>query len=408
MSYIEISDRALYIAFMAYLIATFLFGGAIKPSKQHVPKRAQKWGKAAITVTLVGFVANLTYFITRWLYTGHAPVSNMFEFTTAFGMFLVLAFIIIYYIYRVAALGVIALPIVLLIIGYAAMFPSETSPLVPSLQSDFLAVHVMTAALGQSILAISAVAGILYLLKDVDTTVKSKERRWLEVVMFIVVVVVGFIVASVSFNVAGVEKSYQYINNEDKVQNVTYNMPPIFVFKDAVVVEKQQNEQGNMVWVEVDEAVGGLVELPPLFDSGQFTVVTWSLLFGAVLYLLIRLISRRSITNLVKPLLKRVDLTLVDEIGYRSVLIGFPIFTLGALIFAMMWAQIAWGRYWGWDPKEVWALITWLFYAAFLHLRLSKGWEGRKSAWLAIVGFGIVMFNLIAVNLIIAGLHSYA
>lgn len=408
MSLIEVSDRALYIAFMAYLIATFLFGGAIQPSKQHVPARAKKWGKLAITFTVVGFIANLTYFITRWMYTGHAPVSNMFEFTTAFGMFLVLAFIVIYFMYKVAALGVIALPIALLIIGYAAMFPSETSPLVPSLQSDFLAVHVITAALGQSILSISAVAGILYLLKDVDLSVKTQSRFWLEVVMYVCVVVVGFIIATVSFNIAGVEKSYQFINNEGKVQVETYNMPTLFLFEDAVVVEQEKNEKGNLVWVETGEEVGSAVQLPPLFNSSQFTTVTWSILFGTLLYGLLRLVTRRSITSLMKPLVKKVDLTLVDEIGYRSVLIGYPIFTLGALIFAAMWAQIAWGRYWGWDPKEVWALITWLFYAAFLHLRLSKGWEGRRSAWLAIIGFAIVMFNLVAVNLIIAGLHSYA
>ncbi len=103
-----------------------------------------------------------------------------------------------------------------------------------------------------------------------------------------------------------------------------------------------------------------------------------------------------------------VNLDLMDEIGYRSVLIGFPVFTLGGLIFAMIWAQIAWSRFWGWDPKEVWALITFLFYAAFLHFRLSRGWHGEKSAWLAVIGFIIIMFNLVAVNLIIAGLHSYA
>ena len=103
-----------------------------------------------------------------------------------------------------------------------------------------------------------------------------------------------------------------------------------------------------------------------------------------------------------------MKLDFVDEISYRSVIIGFPVFTLGGLIFAMIWAQIAWSRPWGWDPKEVWALVTWLFYAAFLHLRLSKGWHGEKSAWLAVVGFAIIMFNLVAVNLVIAGLHSYA
>lgn len=405
MDLFQISETMLYIAFMCYLVGTFLFGGAIKPAKAHVPKRAEKYGKVAITVTVVGFIANLIYFITRWMYTGHAPVSNMFEFTTAFGMFLVLAFIVIYFMYKVSALGIVALPIVLLIIGYAAMFPSEASPLVPSLQSDFLAVHVITAALGQSILSISAIAGILYLLKAVNVKEDSLERFAFETVMYVCVVVIGFVIASITFNAMGVERTYQFTNNLDKVQQETYNMPTIFVYDDAVQVEKAKD---GKTYVETAEQELGLIQLPPLFNSRQFTIVTWSILFGSVLYVLIRLISRRSITKLIQPLVKRVDLTLVDEIGYRSVLIGFPVFTLGALIFAMMWAQIAWGRYWGWDPKEVWALITWLFYAAFLHLRLSKGWEGKKSAWLAIVGFAIVMFNLVAVNLIIAGLHSYA
>ena len=403
MSLIEFSDKFLYVAFMCYLVATFLFGGAIKPSKAHVPTRAAKWGKLAIIITIIGFLSHLGYFITRWMYTGHAPVSNMFEFTTAFAMFLVFSFIIIYFMYKVSALGVIALPIALLIIGYAAMFPSETSPLVPSLQSDFLAVHVITAALGQSILAISAVAGIVYLLKAVDLKTKSKERFWLETVMYVCVLVVGFVIASVTFNAMGVERSYQFTNNEGNVTVETYNMPTLFMFKDAVQVENIDKQ-----YVETAEQNLGFIQLPPLFDSRQFTIVTWSILFGTILYSLLRLIGRRSISSMLQPLVKKVDLTLVDEIGYRSVLIGFPVFTLGALIFAMMWAQIAWGRYWGWDPKEVWALITWLFYAAFLHLRLSKGWEGKKSSWLAIVGFAIVMFNLVAVNLIIAGLHSYA
>jgi cytochrome c-type biogenesis protein CcsB len=129
---------------------------------------------------------------------------------------------------------------------------------------------------------------------------------------------------------------------------------------------------------------------------------------GIILYLLLRAILRKRVGAALQPLAKNINLDLVDEIGYRSVLIGFPVFTLGALIFAMIWAQIAWTRFWGWDPKEVWALITFLFYAAYLHLRLSKGWHGEKSAWLAVIGFIIIMFNLVAVNLVIAGLHSYA
>ncbi|MGE7695033.1 c-type cytochrome biogenesis protein CcsB [Lysinibacillus sp. NPDC094177] len=393
MSLIDISGNLLFVAFIAYLVATLLFGGSIKQSNA-TGKNTEKWGKAAIVVTIIGLLAQLGYFITRWIYSGHAPVSNMFEFTTAFGMFVVGAFVLIYFIYRVTALGLIALPVAILIIAYAAMFPTEVSPLVPSLQSYWLTIHVITAALGQSILAISAVAGLIYLLKVVDLKKPSKQRFWLEAVMFFLVVVVGFVVATSVFKMMDYDSTYTYADKEGNERQITYQMPPLFGMNEYKAVE--------------EHGMSPLVEMPALINAKKLTTVVWSLLVGSVLYLLIRLIARRRISEIFQPFVKRVNLQLVDEIGYRSVIIGFPVFTLGALIFAMIWAQLAWSRFWGWDPKEVWALITWLFYAAFLHLRLSKGWEGEKSAWLALIGFGIILFNLIAVNLILAGLHSYA
>src|SRR5699024_11489956 len=98
----------------------------------------------------------------------------------------------------------------------------------------------------------------------------------------------------------------------------------------------------------------------------------------------------------------------VVDVQYVSVSIVLSVLTFVVLMFEEIWALIAWDRFWGWDPKEVWALITWFFYAAFLHLRLSRGWHGEKSAWLAVIGFAIIMFNIIVVNLVLAGLHSYA
>ncbi|OXS75483.1 c-type cytochrome biogenesis protein CcsB [Lysinibacillus sp. KCTC 33748] len=393
MSLIDISGNLLFVAFIAYLVATLLFGGSIKQSNA-TGKNTDKWGKVAIIVTIIGLLSQLGYFITRWVYSGHAPVSNMFEFTTAFGMFIVGAFVLIYFIYRVTALGLVALPVAILIIAYASMFPSEVSPLVPSLQSYWLTIHVITAALGQSILAISAVAGLIYLLKVVDLKKPSKQRFWLEAVMFFLVVVVGFVVATSVFNMMDYDSTYTYLDKEGNERQIDYNMPPLFGMNEYKAVE--------------EHGMSPLVEMPALINAKKLTTVVWSLLVGSIIYLLIRLIARRRISAIFQPFVKRVNLQLVDEIGYRSVIIGFPVFTLGALIFAMIWAQLAWSRFWGWDPKEVWALITWLFYAAFLHLRLSKGWEGEKSAWLALIGFGIILFNLIAVNLILAGLHSYA
>jgi len=393
MSLIDLSGNLLFVAFLAYLVATLLFGGAIKQSNAS-GKNTDKWGKLAIVVTIVGFLSQIGYFITRWIHTGHAPVSNMFEFTTAFGMFIVGAFILIYFIYRLTALGLVALPVALLIIAYASMFPTEVSPLVPSLQSHWLTIHVITAAMGQSILAISAVAGLIYLLKVVDLNKPSKQRFWLEAVMYCLVVVLGFVIVSSTFSAMDYESKYTYIDKEGVSRQITYNLPPIFGMNEYEAVE--------------EHGMSPLVEMPALINAKKLTTVVWSLLVGSLLYLLIRLIARRRISAIFQPLVKRVNLQLLDEVGYRSVIIGFPVFTLGALIFAMIWAQLAWSRFWGWDPKEVWALITWLFYAAFLHLRLSKGWEGEKSAWLALIGFGIILFNLIAVNLILAGLHSYA
>lgn len=98
----------------------------------------------------------------------------------------------------------------------------------------------------------------------------------------------------------------------------------------------------------------------------------------------------------------------LDQLSYRAVAVGFPLFTLGALVFGMIWASKAWGRYWGWDPKEVWSLITWLFYALYLHTRLVHGWKGKKSALIAVLGFLAALFTFFGVNYFLSGLHSYA
>jgi cytochrome c-type biogenesis protein CcsB len=98
---------------------------------------------------------------------------------------------------------------------------------------------------------------------------------------------------------------------------------------------------------------------------------------------------------------------ILDRLSYRAVLFGFPVWTFGVMAGAI-WADHAWGRYWGWDPKETWSFITWVVYAMFLHARATAGWRGRRAAWIHLVGFACLMFNVIGVNLFITGLHSYA
>ena len=100
-------------------------------------------------------------------------------------------------------------------------------------------------------------------------------------------------------------------------------------------------------------------------------------------------------------------LELLDEISYRAVVIGFPFLTL-VIVLGAVWANVAWGRYWGWDPKEVWAFITWVVYAAYLHARATAGWRGRAAAVIALVGFATLLFNFVGINLFGSGLHSYS
>ena len=109
-----------------------------------------------------------------------------------------------------------------------------------------------------------------------------------------------------------------------------------------------------------------------------------------------------------RPLWERLPSSrTLDLLAYRTAAFGFPIWTF-AIIAGASWAQSAWGRYWGWDPKETWSFIVWTIFAAYLHARATAGWRGRRAAWLSLVGFAAMLFNFYAVNTWIVGLHSYA
>ncbi len=96
----------------------------------------------------------------------------------------------------------------------------------------------------------------------------------------------------------------------------------------------------------------------------------------------------------------------LDDLNYKAIMVGFPLLTLG-IITGAAWANYAWGTYWSWDPKETWSLIVWFVYAAFLHARFTKGWVGKRAAWLSIIGFVATIFCYLGVNLLLSGLHSY-
>ena len=101
------------------------------------------------------------------------------------------------------------------------------------------------------------------------------------------------------------------------------------------------------------------------------------------------------------------SLAALDRVAYRTAIVAFPVFTF-AVIAGAMWAEVAWGRYWGWDPKETSAFVSWVVYAAYLHARATAGWRGSRAAVISVIGFVSVLFNLFFINMVVSGLHSYA
>ncbi|MFC5403856.1 cytochrome c biogenesis protein CcsA [Cohnella soli] len=417
MNWTTFSSDAFMVAFYVYCASFIGFAIAVagkRWSNRKPEDHTNRWGKIGFGLAVAGWAAHLTFFFTRWYDSGHIPTSNMYEFMTFLGMAIMFAFIVVHLIYRNMILGAFALPLVIILIAYASVFPSEAQPLIPALNSVWLKIHVTTAATGEAFFAVGFAAALMQLIRVVDFTRTDKAgkraRFWTEFSLFVIIVLIGFLVAVFTFRGAGYEATF----SQEKVtiaddgtasstfKEVKYGLPPLVKPYNSEKVEFQ--------------SFLGLTDAPlesPSWLNGanagrKLNTVIWSVISGAVLYGILRLLARKQLAAVIHPHLTDIDPDDLEEISYRAIAIGFPIFTLGALIFAMIWAQIAWSRFWGWDPKEVWALVTFLFYSAYLHLRLSRGWQGTKSAWLAVIGFLVVMFTLVGVNLVIAGLHSYA
>jgi cytochrome c-type biogenesis protein CcsB len=141
-----------------------------------------------------------------------------------------------------------------------------------------------------------------------------------------------------------------------------------------------------------------------ILATGAFAVGA----LASLVFLLKDRLLRRGTSSGLLELLPATDA--LDRLAYRLHAVGFPLWTFAALIAGPIWAEHAWGSYWNWDPKEVWAFITWVVYAAYLHARATAGWKGRAAAILALIGFATLLFNFVGVNFFFGqgSMHSYA
>ena len=253
--------------------------------------------------------------------------------------------------------------VAVLMTGIASVFASEVKPLVPALQSYWLHLHVSIAFLGEACFALSFILSYLFCARKLIEGGKSNDGNSnLPTISFqektaCVAVVFGVPLGFFSILIYSLNRLSQNPHDSTQFRSVLF-------------------------WVAIPTII-----VTALFFLGLFLV-------------------RGAIGKTADRWLPPLDR--LDELTYRAISLGYPLFTVGAIIFGMVWANKAWGRYWGWDPKETWALITFLVYSGYLHLRLTKGWKGTLTAVISVVGFLFTMFTLFGVNLILSGLHSYA
>ena len=177
----------------------------------------------------------------------------------------------------------------------------------------------------------------------------------------------------------------------------------------AMYLMKRGRDDQTVIWVEIAKPLTLLffawLFSRVLFVQSWFYAIIVAVPICLVFYALVYLARNLSVESKARLLERFPDLRVLDELGYQLILLGFLFLSVG-IITGAVWANSAWGRYWGWDPKETWSLITWFVYATLLHARLMRGWHGKRIAFLSMIGFAAVLFTYFGVNLL-PGRHSY-
>jgi len=418
----------LYAALVLYTGAATLYMG-------YGVTGIERYVNAATLLTALGFLANTAAVAHRWVIAGRPPFSNMYEMLLSFVWTLALLTLIAERAYKVKIIGSITMPITVVSVILMQLLPSDVRPLVPALQSTWLQVHVTLAMLSYAACAVSFALAMMFLIQD---NMKTEGFQAVTAAGMIAVYAGMLITRFRSGNLA--VTAYDL---ESKTEVMVSRGHPLFIqIPDlgwlyllillsaiaplALYIAAQVKKDRSLfdiaskgMFVTILLQVVGLAIFVARVKNGQYgapeaeglyaTAMPANpfLLSGIVggivaglLYLL--LLWRREGLQKMMPSADKLD-----TVTYKIICIAFPLLTL-MIAAGAYWANQAWGSYWSWDPKETWAAITWLVYAGYLHMRITRGWKGRRAAWFAILGFAVVIFTFFGVTYLLPGLHAYA
>jgi cytochrome c-type biogenesis protein CcsB len=356
-------DSSLFfgLSTMAYISAMMIYIA-------YVAFRKSAIGVIATAVTIAGFISQTFAIILRWKefadlsgmgFLRSVPLTNLYESLIFFVWCLILGYLIIEFKFRNRSFGAFVTPIAGLVLAFIDLtgVSKDIQPLVPALKSNWLLAHVTMSFIAYAAFSLSFSTGLMYLIMRTEKKTESAYIFW--------TITFGL------FTVLLVSMGIDLFTFKAKVR------PEIFIH--------------NYLFRTSFLNPSATVKLISYISAMAVLLVIWR--YG---YVLRSVIAKFNVTP-----------DMLDEITYKSIAVGFPIFTLGGLIFGAIWADQAWGVYWSWDPKETWSLITWFIYAFYLHGRMIRGWRGKKVAIVAVLGFMAVIFTYLGVNLLLSGLHAY-
>ena len=391
--------------------------------------------KFASLATWAGLIANTAAVAHRWYEAGHPPFASLYEMLLSFVWTLAALTLVAEKRYGVRVIGTVTMPVAIVGVVLMQLLRSDVRPLVPALQSTWLHVHVTLAMLAYAACALSFALAMMFLIQD-----KMKTEVFLAATSIFTVGIYAAILSRFEpwggFNVVAWDaenKTEVFISRGVRlfvtIPELGWLMLLVFaavaaplVFYVLATVRKNEgflSVANRAVFISILLQSLALVffllrandgRYPSLDTEGLYPTSLAASpfilaglvggIFANLLYLL--LLWRRDDLESHLP-----DADTLDRITYKTICIAFPLLTL-MIAAGAYWANRAWGSYWNWDPKETWAAITWLVYAGYLHMRITRGWRGRRAAYFAILGFGVVMFTFFGVTYLLPGLHAYA
>lgn len=442
MTLFEFTVKTLNTSAFVYLAACLTYFVAVAGAGS---QRSQTWSKVASTIALVGFVLHTSGLLGRWYIGGlsRPPWTNLYESLVFFAWGVSAFQVYSQRRWKLPLLGAIGTPLVFILMGMSVMTPNKlVEPLIPALQSYWLKIHVVFGMLSYAGFTTAACFAFLHLIRNRVSL--SKIGGGLAFVTLLSLGVSGGKHAFTTGVFSMAKTTVRILPDGSEVRTAdTYRE-----YDDGPVITRMEEVPGGGLVYLVAAACFALSSLiffrgprrvskkEPAFDLhplpvglfcvGLFcmialfvcitaamqhsTTLTWSsnpyLLTLLAMNFFICMLYLAACARYSKFLSLLPTAERLDELSYKNILLAFPFQTL-LLITGAIWAYYAWGRSWGWDPKETWALITWFTFLIYLHGKLLLNWKPNALSVLALVGFVVLIFAFLGVNLVLSGLHSY-